>query len=142
MRLPAALIRLACLAANMGFLIDTFIFWIVRTLKKWRRQTLEREALDWPRTPGTVLKTQARSDKGGSGWNVWSVELTYSYVASGEYYSGTHPLPPESEGEAEELAQRWKDRKLVVRYFPEDPSKSVVLMEDQAVDTTPAPKYP
>jgi len=52
MRLPAALIRLACLAANMGFLIDTFIFWIVQTLKKWRRQTLEREALDWPRTPG------------------------------------------------------------------------------------------
>lgn len=75
-----------------------------------------------------------RSDQSGSGWNIWSVELTYSYVAAGEYYSGAYLLPPESEGEAAELAQRWKDRKLVVRYLPEDASKSVVLMKDQTVN--------
>jgi hypothetical protein len=127
----------------MDILIDALIRWIVRTLKKRRRVDLERDASDWPQSAGTVIGTLAkRSDRGDSAWNVWSVELTYSYVASGEYYSGSHLLPPESEGEAEELAQRWKDRKLVVRYLPDDPSKSVVLMEDQAVDTTPTPKYP
>jgi hypothetical protein len=116
----------------MGFLIDTLIFWVARTLKKWRRRSLEREALDWPRTLGTVVGTQTkRSDEGDSGWNIWSVELMYSYTATSEYYSGTHLLPPESEDEAAEVALRWKDQNLVVRYSPQDVSKSVVLMHDQ-----------
>lgn len=79
----------------MGFLIDTLVLWVVRTLKKWNRETLEREALDWPRTLGTVVGAQTkRSDEGDSRWNTWRVELTYSYAAAGEYYSGTHLLPP------------------------------------------------
>jgi hypothetical protein len=116
----------------MGFLIDTFVLWVVRTLKKWRRETLERDALDWPQALGTVVGTQTkRSNEGDSGWSNWSVELMYSYQATGLYYSGTHFLPPESEDEAAELALRWKDQSLVVRYFPRDNSKSVVLMHDQ-----------
>jgi hypothetical protein len=58
------------------------------------------------------------------------VELIFSYVAKGEYYSGQFLLPPETEDEAAELAQRWKQRDLVVRYSPENVSKSVLLMED------------
>jgi hypothetical protein len=125
----------------MGFLIDGLITWIFRTLKKWRRLNFERDALDWPQSVGKVISTiPKRSDGCGSAWKTWSVELTYSYVAGGEYYSGAHLLPPESEGEATELAERWKDRELVVRYLPDDPSKSIVLMEDQLKDQTV--KYP
>jgi hypothetical protein len=115
----------------MDFFIDTIIFWVLRVLKKWRRENLEREAEDWPRALGTVVGTQAKRSDEGESWNNWRVELTYSYSAMGEYYSGTHLLSPESEGEAAEVALRWRDRNLVVRYSPRDVSKSVVLMHDQ-----------
>jgi hypothetical protein len=123
--------RASRLAFAMDFLIESLITWIVRMLKKRRRLNLEREALDWPRTLGSVVSTQTRSDKGNSSSNFWSVELTYSYTATGGYYSGTHLLPPESEDETAEVALRWKNKNLVVRYSPKDVSKSVVLMHEQ-----------
>jgi hypothetical protein len=64
-------------------------------------------------------------------WYSWQVELMFSYIANGEYYSGQSLLPPETEDEAAEIAQRWKDRYLVVRYAPDDASRSVLLMDDQ-----------
>jgi hypothetical protein len=129
----------------MDYFIETLIFWVVRSVKRWRRTNLEREALDWPRTLGTVVAVQTKqSDKGDSSWNGRnrrSVELTYSYVATGGYYSGAHLLPPESEDEAAEVALRWKDQNLVVRYLPRDISNSVVLMHDQTAAAISALKH-
>jgi hypothetical protein len=92
---------------------------------------LEREALDWPRALGSVVGTQTKRSDEGSSWGNWSAELTYSYAVKGEYYSGVHLLPPESEDEATEVASRWRERNLVVRYSPSDISRSVVLVHDQ-----------
>jgi hypothetical protein len=121
-----------------------FLFgWIIRRQRKRRVQQLEEQARTWPMAEGTVSGCRVkRAEDPPDSWYVWQVELTFSYVANGEYYSGTSLLPPETEGEAAELARRWKDRKLLVRYFPEDASQSVVLMQDQAADTAPDPKYP
>ncbi|MGA8491964.1 MAG: DUF3592 domain-containing protein [Terriglobales bacterium] len=121
---------------------DFLLGWIIRRARKQRSQQLEAQARTWPQAQGTVSECRVkRAGDPPDRWYVWQVELTFSYVANGEYYSGTSLLPPETEGEAAELAQRWKDRKLLVRYFPEDASKSVVLMQDQTVDTAP-PKCP
>ena len=113
------------------FPIDFLISWVLRALKRWRRENLEREALDWPRALGTVVGTQPKRSEDGDSWNNWSLELTYAYAAKGEYYSGTHALPPESEDEATEVALRWRKRYLIVRYSPQDISRSIVLMHDQ-----------
>jgi hypothetical protein len=78
-----------------------------------------------------VIDAQPKLSSDGESWKNWSVEISYSYAAAGEYYSGTHRLPPESEDEAAEVALRWKDRNLVVRYSPRDASESVVLMHNQ-----------
>jgi Protein of unknown function (DUF3592) len=122
---------------------DFLLGWIIRRGRKPKIQQLEAQARTWPRAEGTVSECHVkRAEDPPDSWYVWQVELRFSYVANGEYYSGTSVLPPETEVEATELAQRWKDRKLVVRYLADYPSKSVVLMEDQTLDRTSAPNYP
>jgi|SRR5580698_225900 hypothetical protein len=111
--------------------IELVIQWIVRFVKNWRRQNLERQALDWPTALGTVIDAHAIRCNASESWKDWTVELSFSYVVSGEYYSGTHLLPPVSEDEAADEASRWKERKLITRFSPVDTSRSVVLMHDQ-----------
>ena len=113
------------------FPIELIVQWLVRLVKKWRRENLERAALDWPTTLGTVTSASSKRCDAKESWKDWVVEPAFSYVVSGEYYSGTHILPPESEDEAVDAARRWNERKLVVRYSPQDVSRSVVLLHDQ-----------
>jgi hypothetical protein len=112
-------------------LIELLIRWLVRLWKRQRREWLETDALDWPRTLGTVVVAQPKVTDDQNPWKQWSVELRYAYTVKGEYYSGSHDLPPESEDDAAEDAGRWKERNLVVRYSPQDIEKSVILMRDQ-----------
>lgn len=112
--------------------IEYLISWILRLLRRRRREHLETEALDWPSALGTVVDARPKVSDGGEPYKNWTLELVYAYVATGEYHSGTHLLAPESEDEVTEEADRWKERKLVVRYSPEDASRSVVLLQDQA----------
>lgn len=110
---------------------------ITRLVKNWWRRSLEEEALGWPRATGTVMDTRTERSEGGAPWHDWSVRLIFSYVADGEYYSGDHLLPPESQGEADEIASRWRGRSLVVRYSPNDASRSVVLLQEQPDNFVP-----
>ena len=88
-----------------------------------------RQAVSWPSTQGTVQGARAgRSEKGRGGW---ACVLTYSYVANGEYYSGSYSIRARKEQQAEELAVQWKGRSLAVRYSPSDHEISVLLKDDQ-----------
>ena len=54
-----------------------------RRLKRWIQQ---RGSDSWPIADGQVFQAETRkSDLAG-----WVCELTYSYSAAGEYYSGTY----------------------------------------------------
>jgi len=57
--------------------------------------------------------------------------LSYSYVAHGEYYSGSQAIKARNEKKADELALSWKGRSVVVRYNASDPAMSVLLKDDQ-----------
>ena len=92
---------------------------------------LERAASNWPCTFGSVIGAQLKRSDPGEPWKVWSVDLHYFYVVNGEYYSGEYSLPPDSEDEANEQANRWKERNIVVRYSPENAEESLILMCDQ-----------
>lgn len=88
-----------------------------------------RQAVSWPSTQGTVQGARAsRSEKGRRGW---ACVLTYSYVAIGEYYSGSYSISARKEQQAEELAVQWKGRSVAVRYSPVDHRISVLLKDDQ-----------
>ena len=110
---------------------ELIIQWAIRTFKRWRRENLERQALDWPRAFGVVINSCTKRGDATEPWNNWVVELHYSYVVSGEYYSGVHSLPAGSEGDAADEKKLWNERKLIVRYSPTNVSTAVILMHDQ-----------
>jgi hypothetical protein len=88
-----------------------------------------RQAVSWPSTQGAVMGARAnRIQKGRRGW---ACVLTYSYVANGEYYSGSYSIRTRKEQQAEELAVQWKGRSVAVRYSPADHKISVLLKDDQ-----------
>jgi len=105
---------------------------VIRWFRKRRAATLTMQARTWPRVQGRVERCQAKAvQHPPDSWHAQQAELTFSYVVSGEYYSGSSLLPPETEDEVAEQLQRWTDRKVTVRYSPEDVSKAMLLSEDQ-----------
>jgi hypothetical protein len=88
-----------------------------------------RQAMSWPSTQGTVQGAQAGRIKQGR--RGWVCVLTYSYVADGQYYSGSCSIRARKEQQADELALQWKGRSVVVRYSPADHEISVLLKDDQ-----------
>lgn len=88
-----------------------------------------RLAYSWPSAQGTIMSAQVQSD--GSPFQPWTANLTYSYTVNGEYYSGSHRLRARTRRRAEDKADGWKGRMIVVRYSPSQPDLSTVLRSDQ-----------
>ncbi len=102
-------------------------------LKKRRILALENAARSWPQAFAHVQATHViREERSTDAWLCWQVELAYSYVVRGEYYSGIYLLPPSSEDEADERARYWKDKDVMVRYQPQAVTESILLLEDQS----------
>ena len=88
-------------------------------------------AKDWPYTYGTVEHAEPKMvGEGRSGY--WVGELAYSYSVDGEYYSGIFHLPASSEESAWDAVRGWKDRKVIVHYMRNAPSRSMLIMEEQS----------
>jgi hypothetical protein len=61
----------------------------------------------------------------------WATELTYSYSALGEYYSGTYRRGFRRKKKAEAFLERFpRDTPLPVRYKPGRPGTSTLLLAD------------
>ena len=105
---------------------------LLSRIHRRRVRALEESARAWPKASGHVQTTRVkREERPSDPWLCWQVELTYSYVVSGEYYSGSYSLQPDSEDEADERARYWRDKDVMVRYDPQKVSDSVLLLEDQ-----------
>jgi len=92
----------------------------------WR---LRKASESWPVTEGTILYGQARHEKGEG----HIAEMTYTFSIAGERYTGSYIHKAESEATADEYARAMRDRKVKVRYKPEQPDTSFgtpVLQED------------
>ncbi len=64
-------------------------------------------------------------------WRGWNCQVTYSYVANNEYYSGTHSIHAWTKKRAEKLESSLKGCSIAVRYSPADHTLSTLLREDQ-----------
>jgi|SRR5215467_168043 len=112
---------------------DILVRSVLRRINKRRTRAVEKGALRWPKAPAHVQAVRViREEHAADSWFCWQIELTYSYVGSGEYYSGNYVLPPDSEDEADEQAKHWTHKDVTVRYHPEKVSESVLLLKDQS----------
>jgi hypothetical protein len=89
-----------------------------------------RRAHSWPSAAGVIERVGARPAE-NLHFKPWVGELTYTYVANGQYYSGFHRIGARSEGRAEERISGWKGGMVGVRYSPTKPEISVLLRSDQ-----------
>jgi hypothetical protein len=82
---------------------------------------------DWPTTHGVVFTCHVGQDE-----RLWVAEVTYSYSAVGEYWSGSMRRHFGLERDADAFAALHPNGSpVVVRYNPALPEQSVVLSEDQ-----------
>ena len=81
----------------------------------------------WPMADGKVFDGRiGQSDIQG-----WAAELTYSYSALGEYYSGTFSKGFRRRKTAEAFLERFpRGTPIPIRYKAEDPQTSTLLLSD------------
>jgi len=99
------------IAAGTGFIV-------------WLRK---RSSRHWPSALGNVESASTFQDS-----FVWKTDVSYSYSVENSFYPGTFQLRSWSERKANDKEQRWKGRRIGVRYSPRKPEISVVRSEDQA----------
>jgi len=84
----------------------------------------------WPIADGRIFDSSVRQDE----LLGWAVELTYSYTAFGEYYSGTYSRGYRRKKRAEALLERLPSGTPVpVRYKAERPETSTLLPADMSL---------
>ena len=112
---------------------DLLLRSILGRLNRRKILALEKLARGWPKATGHVQASCVkREERPSDSWLCWQVELTYSYVVRGEYYSGSYLLPPDSEDEADERARYWRHKDVTVRYNSQELTETVLLLEDQS----------
>jgi hypothetical protein len=93
----------------------------------------EEPSLDWPTAPGEVYSTCTQYGRGDEGCRA---EITYSYQAGGEYYSGTFQILLGSEQDANEyLVPFTPGRKILVHYNPDKPEVSTLFEQDMNLES-------
>jgi hypothetical protein len=81
----------------------------------------------WPVANGRVFDAAVVQDE----IQGWAAELTYSYVAFGEYYSGVYRRSFRRRKNAEALVERFpRDTPIAVRHKADNPDISTVLVSD------------
>ena len=114
--------------------------WLFR--RYMRARISVRDAQTWPAAEATVtqwhpqqLAMLSPAGRGSHGdmWQ-WSAVLEYLFEAEGEFFSGAFCLAQwvESADQCEVLASPWLNRKIRIRYKPDDPGKSIFLESDGA----------
>ena len=82
---------------------------------------------DWPTAPGVIFTCCVGQDE-----KMWVAEVTYSYCAGGEYWSGEMRRHFALERDADAYAAEHPNGShIVVRYNPRYPEHSVLLADDQ-----------
>ena len=92
-----------------------------------KRKVQLRGCESWPLADGKIFQAKigSRQDFG------WFVNLTYSYCAEGEYYSGTYQQDFFRKKRAEAFAERFPGgTQIPVHYRPGKPETSTVVPED------------
>jgi Protein of unknown function (DUF3592) len=100
---------------------------IIGLYRGGRRRIQLRGSADWPMADGRITNSHVKRDD----LRGWVVELTYSYVAMGEYYAGVFQRAFTRKKHAESFLKRFpKAIHIPVRYKFERPETSTLLLSD------------
>ena len=81
----------------------------------------------WPMANGRIFDISVQHDD----IHGWAAELTYSYLAFGEYYSGIYRRGFRRKKKAEAFLERFpRETPIPVRYKAEHPEISTLLLSD------------
>ena len=94
---------------------------IVLLVRLYRNRNREREAATWPRAAAIIQSAGLEYVHSGGRSPVERPCFAFSYVVNGEYYSGRFSLPGDDDRSAT-LIRELIDRKLTVKYDPQNPS--------------------
>lgn len=110
----------------------------VRTLRTWRRHKLVVRVQHWPQAVGNGLEAHAECSE-HSRYAICSAEINYSYRVDGQLFAGSVSLPADNKSHAEGIALGWRNREIRVRYSPDEPTESTLLLEDQTMPSRAIP---
>ncbi|SRR5258708_5966151 len=92
-----------------------------------QRRILVIGSTAWPMADGKIFSSTVQHDD----LHGWAAELTYSYAAFGEYYSGTFLRGFRRKKNAEAFLERFpRQTPIPVRYKAENPQISTLLLSD------------
>lgn len=95
-----------------------------------RRLIQLRGSASWPLADGTIFEGQVRAGELGG----WMTDLTYSYSARGEYYSGTYRQTFPMKKKAESFLERFpRGTAVPVAYAQEKPEISTLRRQDLSI---------
>jgi hypothetical protein len=115
----------------MAGLVIAALIMAVRFTRHW---LLKQAAESWPMMNATVESFYVINSGAGSTVH-WIPILEYSYAINGQRYSGNAGLQFNGGNDktiAEEAGNTWQGQKILVRYNPQKPEKSVFLVADGA----------
>jgi hypothetical protein len=93
----------------------------------WLLAARKRRAESWPMVPGRVERAVVEGTDTG-----YFADISYSYQANGEFFSGFYQKSFRMRRFAEEFADMTRGQNLFVRYDPEKPKVSVIRDQDNA----------
>jgi len=104
----------------------------LRNVSDWAETMLHKKAQNWPSVLGRV--EYAEPMMVGDDYDAhWGGDVHYSYSVNGASYSASYYFRAYSNEDAEDLVQEWRNRRVVVHYFPGNPSRSVFIPEEQNI---------
>jgi hypothetical protein len=94
----------------------------------WAEGRLHSEAKNWPSVSAEVDYAEPRIfDDDGH----WGGELRYAYSVDGASYSNSYFFRAFGEDDAQQQVEPWRNRKVIVHYYPGNPARSVFIPEEQ-----------
>jgi hypothetical protein len=106
------------------------ILWSLRNVRGWAEGRLYKEARNWPSADAIV--DYAEPKIAGDDENThWVGDLHYSYSVNGNSYSASHYFRASGNDDAKDQVKEWRSRRIVVHYFPGNPSRSVFIAQEQ-----------
>jgi hypothetical protein len=104
--------------------------WFLRNVSDLAERKLNEKAKSWPAV-STVVEYAEPMMVGDDENAHLGTDIHYAYSVDGYSYAGSYYFRAYSEDDAEDTASQWRNRRILVHYFPDNPSRSVLIPDEQ-----------
>jgi hypothetical protein len=105
------------------------ILWKLSNVSDWAKRRLDVIAKDWPAVSATIDYAEPKIVDDDD--ERWGGEMRYKYSVNGDSYSNCFYFRAYGLEDAREQVEPWRNRKVIVHYYPGNPARSVFIPEEQ-----------